>query len=112
MPESTCDVSRKVARVAVTEAVSRLSHLEDLLIWYKPFTAFQWDACEKLLMEALREIHKGRSAYNLVTAQREAQAQRDETAMVMQLDRMGMSEVSEHLGVHPAIAPAIRVVHP
>lgn len=102
----TPEVARKVARVAITEAASRLSHLEDLLIWDSAFDANQWDAAETLLLEALREVRKGRSASNLIAAQKAAQAQRDTQAVVMRLERMGMSEV------HPFLDDALGMVRP
>lgn len=110
----TAEVSRKVARVAVADAVSRLSHLEDVLIWDSAFDANQWDACETLLVEALTEIRKGRTAHNLVAAANAARDKATEEAVILKLDRMGMSETAQHLqgaapeGLNPVIQSLVK----
>jgi hypothetical protein len=64
--------------------------------------AAQWRAAESLALGILSAVRKGCTAHQLVQAQAQAQAARrvnHETAMVMQLERMGMSETAERL--HP-----------
>jgi len=78
--------------------------------------AAQWRAAESLALGILSAVRKGRTAQTLVLAQQQAQAKRDaehETAMVVQLDRMGMSETAGRLpSVHPIFAPLLASLQP
>lgn len=73
--------------------------------------AAQWRAAESLVLGMLSAVRKGATAHQLVLAQQAAQAKRDEqheTAMVLQLDRMGMSEIAGRL--HPVFGDICKAV--